>query len=56
MPAHLGANLKIVRDPPRFDIAAQLVADWGSKIERSNEEIEAARKFCESWPDGPQVS
>jgi hypothetical protein len=56
MPAHLDANLKIVRDPPRFDTAAQLVADWGSEIERSDEEIEGARKFCESWPEGPQVS
>jgi hypothetical protein len=56
MPVHLDAKLKIVRDPPRFDTTAQMVADWGSEIERSDEEIEAAKKFCQSWPDGPQVS
>jgi hypothetical protein len=54
-PAWLGPNLEIVRGEPRFDTAGQFVADWGSEIERTDDEVAAARRFCESFPEGPQV-
>jgi len=36
--------------------AASLVELWASSPERSDDEIEAARRFLRQWPDGPQVA
>jgi len=36
--------------------AAALVEVWASSPDRSDDEIEAARRFCAQWPEGPQVA
>ena len=36
--------------------AAPLVEVWASSPDRSDAEIEAARRFCAQWPEGPQVA
>jgi len=35
--------------------AASLVKAWADSSDRSDAEIEAARRFCAQWPEGPQV-
>lgn len=35
--------------------AADVVAGWAREPDRTPEEIEAARAFLGSWPEGPQV-
>ncbi|OHD67197.1 MAG: hypothetical protein A2W19_11710 [Spirochaetes bacterium RBG_16_49_21] len=34
---------------------AQIVAGWVSQPDRTPEEISAARKFLQQWPEGPQI-
>lgn len=38
-----------------FVKAAEIVAAWGKKRGRTQEEKEAARLFLHQWPQGPQV-
>ena len=42
--------------PETLVSAAEIVAAWAAKDERSDAETEAARRFCAQWPEGPQVA
>ena len=44
----------VVKKPP-FITAADVVCGWAYDRDRTHDEVEAARRFCAQWPDGPQV-
>ena len=36
-------------------LAAAVVVSWAGKPQRTEREIEAARRFLAQWPEGPQI-
>lgn len=46
----------LLGDPERgFVTAAEVVAGWIGRGDRNESEVEAARRFLQQWPEGPQV-
>lgn len=44
-----------IEKPDKLITAAQVVAGWASKPERTKAEIETAASFLRQWPEGPQI-
>jgi len=52
-PADLIGNLD---RPESLMHAAEVVAAWGRAPERTDDERDAARRYLQQWPDGPQIA
>jgi hypothetical protein len=58
--AHLrgtfGPAAVIVGKDQTLRTVAQAVVEWATRPERTQEEREAAKRFLEQWPQGPQLT